>query len=148
MKNTIIFLALCFFIVNAIKANNEPVVVMKTNGEKEEVANMYPIVEGAVKLFYEPDDIVVFDDRDEQENTTIATLKVNLFYIGTSKQVEQINSGNYKRLVKKYLPHAYDLHQRLGKRGFRFENLPSMLLYYNRKVNRKNQPFIKIANLN
>lgn len=139
MKNVSIFLSLFFFIGFSLKGSNEPVVVMKVDGENKITTVMFQVVEGAVKLFYEPTDILVFEDR----STTITTIDVDLFYIGTSNEVEQINSGNYKRLVKKYLPNAPDLHQRLGKRGFRFENLPSMILYYNKNVVGESKPITK-----
>ena len=139
MKKLSIFLSFFFLTGIYLIGNDKPVVVMKIEGEKKRATLMYQTVDGPVKLYYEPADIIVFEDK----STTITTLEVDLFYIGTNNEVEQINSGNYKRMVKKYLPNAQELHQRLGKRGFRFENLPSMILYYNKNILEKNQPITK-----
>ncbi len=139
MKKLSIFLSFFFLIGTSLVGNENPVFVMKKEGENKIATLMYQTVDGPVKLFYEPADVIVFEDR----STTITTLEANLFYIGTSNEVEQINSGNYKRMVKKYLPNAHELHKRLGKRGFRFENLPSMILYYNKNILEKNQPITK-----
>ena len=49
-----------------------------------------------------------------------------------AEQSTEVNRFNYKPLVKKYLPKAKGLHKKLGKPGFQYENLPSMILYYNR----------------
>ena len=56
------------------------------------------------------------------------------FYIGTGKDVELITASNYKQLVKKYFKDSPELVNRLGKRGFRFKNVPSMILYHNKKM--------------
>lgn len=130
-----IFVLLIGFLFSTILlANNEPVEVMKKEGNKKEVAVMYSVVDGSVKLFYEPTEVTEFTRTGEYDFTAIATQEIDIFYIGTNEEVEQINAGNYKRLIKKHLPNALELHKRLGKRGFRFENVPSMVLYYNKRV--------------
>lgn len=139
----IIILLFCLFIGSIALANNEPVVVNKIIGNEKEIAVMYLAVDGPVKLFYEPTDVIEYERTNENGFTAIASKEIDLFYIGTGKEVEQINPGNYKRLVQKYLPQATELHKRIGKRGFRFENLPSMVLYYNKHLTGKRTPLTK-----
>ncbi|MEM1220511.1 MAG: hypothetical protein AAGH79_16435, partial [Bacteroidota bacterium] len=43
-----------------------------------------------------------------------------------------LKPGNYKKCIRRYLPEAQDLHRRLGKRGFRYKNVPQMIRFYNR----------------
>lgn len=43
----------------------------------------------------------------------------------------EVTPHNYRSVVREYLPLATDLHKRLGKRGFRYENLVQMVDYYN-----------------
>ena len=52
------------------------------------------------------------------------------YFIG-GKEVEQITQMNYRQLVEKYLKDSPELYRRLGRFGFRYENVPSMVLYYN-----------------
>lgn len=43
----------------------------------------------------------------------------------------EVTSYNYRAVIMKYLPNAAEIHKRLGKRGFRYENLVQMIRYYN-----------------
>lgn len=53
------------------------------------------------------------------------------FFLGVNGEVVEVTSGNYKKMIKRYLPNAKHLHKRLGKVGFRFQNLSSMVEFYN-----------------
>lgn len=59
------------------------------------------------------------------------TVFVKRYFLKLGEKVEKITPYNYKRVLKKYLPNAPDLHQRLGKPGFRYANIPSIIRYYN-----------------
>lgn len=59
-------------------------------------------------------------------------IRVQRYFIGTENALEEITSYNYKELIRKYLPNAPDLHKRLGKKGFRFENIRYMIRFYNK----------------
>lgn len=145
MKYAYIFVSLFLhtLVGHSIQANNEPMAVTKIVGADKEVTLMYQIVEGAVNLFYEPTDVIQYKIKDQEGFVAVNTVEVDIYYIGIGKEVEQINPGNYKRFIRKYLPNASELYQRLGKRGFRFENIPSMILYYNKSVVGKSQPLTK-----
>ena len=53
------------------------------------------------------------------------------FFLGVNGEVVEITSGNYKKMIKRHLPNAKYLHKRLGKVGFRYQNLSSMVEFYN-----------------
>lgn len=56
---------------------------------------------------------------------------VKRYFLKIEHLVELLSPYNYKRMLKKHLPNAPDLHRRLGRLGFRYENLPSIVRYYN-----------------
>jgi hypothetical protein len=58
--------------------------------------------------------------------------RVERFFIGTEDALEEVTHYNYKMLIKKYLPNARELHKRLGRVGFRFENVRYMVQFYNK----------------
>ena len=58
-------------------------------------------------------------------------VKAERFFLGVGGEVVEITPTNYKKKIKKYLPNAPALHKRLGRSGFRFENLSSMIKFYN-----------------
>jgi len=62
------------------------------------------------------------------------TVFVKRYFIKYQKQVEKVSPYNYKRVLKKYLHRAQELHTRLGKLGFRYGNIPSIVRYYNQFV--------------
>jgi len=129
----IIFLLIGLFLGNALMANNEPVVVLKKDGSEKKETVMYQVVDGAVKLFYEPTAITEYERTSEDDFVAINTRMVNIYYIGTGNEVEQINPGNYKRLIKKYLINEPKLHKKLDKKNFRFEKLPSIISSFNKR---------------
>lgn len=59
------------------------------------------------------------------------TVYVKRYFLKFRNQVEKVTPYNYKKILKRYLPNAPELHRRLGKPGFRYENLPSIIRYYN-----------------
>ena len=139
-------LIFCLLFGTTIFANNtEPIMVLKIVGEEKKMAYMYQTVDGPVKLFFETNEVVEYQRNSIDGFFAVGTRKVNYFYIGTGtgNEVERISSGNFRRLVRKYLPDATDLHKRIGKRGFRFENLPSMILYYNKHISENPTPLTK-----
>lgn len=85
-----------------------------------------PIIEGFLNLYREPVQV----DVNNQAMTNTDLSSVYNYWIGKRYMVKITNS-NYKEVVKDQLTGAKDLHRKLGKVGFRFENLPSMVLYYN-----------------
>ncbi|MEM6319901.1 MAG: hypothetical protein AAF960_19675 [Bacteroidota bacterium] len=51
---------------------------------------------------------------------------------------ELITPANFRKLAKKYFADTPELSKRIGKRGFRYENLPFMILYHNKSIKKGN----------
>lgn len=72
------------------------------------------------------------DQADYVKAATVIPQEMTLHYfIEKERRIERITEYNYKKLIKNYLPDAPDLHKSLGKLGFRFENIPHMIQFYN-----------------
>ena len=130
------------FISSNLFGNNDPVLVTTIEDNKPIEVSMDLELNGAIKLFSilkeEVELINVETEILPSENTiTLNNLVLHPdkdFYIGFGSKVEVVTPGNYKKLVKKYFTAAPELVHRVGKRGFRYKNLPSMILYYNKTV--------------
>lgn len=88
------------------------------------------VIDGVVALYR-----LAYQDEDLFETLGILSPVYEtkyLYFIGNSEGTKAINGGNYKDLIPQYLKNAPELYRRLGRNGFRFENLPSMIIYYNR----------------
>ncbi|MEM6964715.1 MAG: hypothetical protein AAF573_08130, partial [Bacteroidota bacterium] len=98
-------------------------------GKEKKVATH--LVKGALNLYavteYETDFQYV-------NNNSINTREIAYenYYLEIDNQLLLVHSGNYKKVIKKYLPNAPELHKRLGKVGFRFDNLLYMIEFYNK----------------
>ncbi len=89
-----------------------------------------PLIEGFISLHREP---VYIEDNTAFMDEEFAESSLSYFrYWVSAEKVVQITGNNYKTIIRKLLPEAKELHEKLGKLGFRFENVPSMILYYNR----------------
>ena len=132
------FLSIIIFTPIALFANKTPMLVTTLQGANLEEVSMNLEIDGAIKLY----SVVNEDDegkeiihtRKENAFTNWVLHPYKYFYIGTGSETEMITLANYKRLVKKYFTATPELIKLLGKRGFRYKNLPSMILYHNKKV--------------
>lgn len=141
---SILVISILFSIGNLWSTNN-PIIVTTIANEKTVEIAMHLEIDGAVKLYSVLKEEATLIDAEAEVVPT--TNKVNFinwvlhpnkdFYIGFGDNVEAITPGNFKKLVKKYFVNAPELTQRIGKRGFRYKNLPSMILYYNKVVNKE-----------
>lgn len=97
------------------------------------------IIEGKVALYRQ-----AYQDEDLFETLGILSPAYETkyrYFIG-GEEIKAIDGGNYKKLIRQYLKNAPELHNRLGRNGFRFKNLPSMIMYYNRfKAGRATEQF-------
>lgn len=128
MKKLFLLPTLLFFSLPAVIANNGTVrlyfngTVIQAQQLEEGVINFY------YSLQYEPKLQPAGGDNFFQGEK----IKVERYFLGTEDRLELITATNYKELIKKYLPNAVELHKRLGKKGFRFENVRYMISYYNK----------------
>lgn len=135
MKVRIISLAALFLILaSKINASNDPVIVIVTEGKKKEVAVMLTEIDGPVQLFSLSNQIEEIVHINGLVSRKVVMGMNKEYYIGQNRQVELITEKNFKSILKKYLVSSPEIHDRLGKRGFRFENLPFMILFHNKRV--------------
>lgn len=120
------FLLLCFLLPLTASANDD--YVMIRTGQGHLVAKH--VVKGPLNLFmhtYERAEVIDTGLR----TVSAGTVREYRYFLGWDGEIIEITAGNYKKMIKRYLPNAKDLHKRLGKKGFRFENLSSMIKFYN-----------------
>ena len=106
---------------------NEPL-VLKFNGKLISVTHE---VKGPLNLF-QSIKLVKQADTSGVGSLVIETSELVTYYLMVEGVLHEINDSNYKKQIKKHLPNATDLHKRLGKLGFRFENIPDMIQFYNK----------------
>ena len=133
MKLNLAFALLTAFIVGAhplLASDGEEInrdTILKLTPNGEEIA-VEPLIVGEVSLYRQP-----YEESQVRLEVIGPELHVikHRYFIG-GEIVEEINLDNYRPLIKKYLVNAPELHQKLGRSGFRHENIPSMIVYYNR----------------
>ena len=116
--------------------NNDTTLFREVDKEPLKV-NMDLEINGAISLYS-----VLKDDAEESQDIVQATsddaiinwvLHPNKdFYISDGNKVEMITPSNFRRMAKKYFADSPELVEMIGKRGFRYKNLPSMIIYYNK----------------
>ncbi|MEL7123133.1 MAG: hypothetical protein AAFO07_27030, partial [Bacteroidota bacterium] len=128
MKNVFVLLSfvLLIFSSSAIQASDE-IVKIKYDG-----VDLYAehLVKGNLNLFLNQQLEKTVLQKPENKYET-ALVNVKRYFIGVEDQIIEITPLNYKQMIKKYLPHAPDLHNRLGKKDFQFENIEEMFTFYN-----------------
>lgn len=118
--------SLLIWIPSEVEANND-LVMIRVGGH---LITAEHIVKGPLNLF------VYAYFRPETIDTGLrvvpaGTVEEKRFFLGVNGEVIEITSSNYKKMIKRHLPNAKHLHKRLGKVGFRFQNLSSMIQFYN-----------------
>ena len=141
MNQKIIFLLSIAIILNqtSLLGNNDSIVITTVEDEKPLDVSMNLEINGTIKLY----SVLKEDIYEETEKSTSIKdeqfIKWVLnpdkdFYIGVGEEAEAITPGNFKRLAKKYFSDSPELVERIGKRGFRYRNLPSMIIFFNKMV--------------
>ncbi|MFK7937232.1 MAG: hypothetical protein AB8G22_27200 [Saprospiraceae bacterium] len=137
MNHKIILFSLFFTLINVqLIGSTEPITENKFVEE-----SMTLEVDGAVKLYsISKEDIELIDTEFIQEtdervinNWQLATNK-DYFISYESGKIEAISPKNFKRITKKYFADLPALATSIGKRGFRYKNLPTMILFYNKQM--------------
>ena len=90
-----------------------------------------PVVTGRVDLYRRPDWIRQTPDPSRRGRQP--AFQLGYQYLIGRDTLAVVDLYNYKKMVRRLLPEAAYLHRKLGRQGFRFENLPQMLTYYNRE---------------
>ena len=139
MSKQIIFLLSMAIAFNhtSLLGNNDSTLVKPAKDKAPAEVSMNLEIDGTIKLY----STLKEDIYEETEET--APIKdegfINWvlnpdkdFYIGFGEEVEAITPTNFKRLAKKYFSSSPELAKRIGKRGFRYKNLPSMIIFFNK----------------
>lgn len=128
MRTLFPLLLLLFFTTISLQANNG-MKFITVNGTTFQAEHLE---EGAINYYrsivYEVDLVASRNGMYLQQEKT----PVERCFLGNDEMLEEVTSDNYKQLIKKYLPEAKELHKRLGRLGFRFENVRYMVQYYNK----------------
>lgn len=128
MKNLLIVLTILLLSPFSLAGSNGKEVRLYVNGA---IVKAMQLEKGKINYYYSRDreDVIV---QAGPNNFHQEKLTVERYFIGTEGALEEVTPTNYKMLIKKYLPHAPELHKRLGKHGFRFDNVRYMIQYYNK----------------
>ena len=62
--------------------------------------------------------------------------KVKRYYLKVGGNIVKLTPHNYKKLIRQHLPELKELHQSLGRIGFRYQQIPFMVAHYNNEINR------------
>lgn len=133
MKLNLAFALLTVFLVNAYP-------VLASDGEEIKRDTLSKRTVDGEKLVVEPliiGEVSLYRQAYEESEVRLEVIGPELhvvkhrYFIG-GDVIEEINFDNYRPLIKKYLAKAPEIHQKLGRSGFRHENIPSMIVYYNR----------------
>lgn len=102
------------------------------NGQQ---VNVFPVVEGMMNLYFRMIPISeanlynpYFPYNEPAE--------VPQFFVGKSELI-RIDEWNYERVIKQLMQDRPALIKKLGRQGFRFENLKQMVSYYNKEQTKK-----------
>jgi len=101
------------------------------NIEINGVIKLYSILKEDIELI---DTEIVIEENKEETNEWYLAYNRD-YYIGYSDtNLEAITPSNFKRIAKKYFASAPELAASIGKRGFRYKNLPAIILYFNKQI--------------
>ncbi|MFK7980932.1 MAG: hypothetical protein AB8G86_13185 [Saprospiraceae bacterium] len=135
MKKIVLSIVLLFSF-GFVFANNNPKVVLKKEKKDKELTLMVQEIGGAIQLYSTVKEVYESVEINENDFREIKMAVIKEYYIGnnSAEEVELIIPGNFKKVAKKYFADTPELAKRIGKRGFRYENLPFMILYHNKIV--------------
>ena len=118
----------------SLQANNDPVLVKVIDANEGHTIFMLPEINGPVQLFSIARQIKEIIPVNGVSFQKVVMNVRRDYYIGHDNEVELITGSNFKKLTKKYFKSSPEILERIGKRGFRFENLPFMILFHNKKI--------------
>ncbi len=135
MKKILLGISILFFSFGLIWGTNNPLFLKKTKNSKEPTLLLLEL-DGPIQLFSKVTDTYEIVEVNENSFREIKTGVVKEYYIGNDRGevVEFVIPANFKKVARKYFADTPELAKRIGKRGFRYENLPFMILYHNKLV--------------
>ena len=129
-KCSLFILPLSLLFSNQTLATNYPLDTLLSQVE-EEIVKAKKVVEGDICLY---ECTIAIDPLSGNDTNGIAIEPefTQRFFVLIRGEFISLKPGNYKKFIRRYLPEARDLHRQLGKRGFRYKNVPQMIRFYNR----------------
>ncbi|MEM1122972.1 MAG: hypothetical protein AAGJ18_21185 [Bacteroidota bacterium] len=112
---------------NLFEEQPESVIMPTVNGEEVKVKK---VSGGTLGLYCKMVPVLARDRDIHDPFLTDEPDSLAQFYLGY-ELVERVGEYNFERIIKKSMSDAPLILENLGKRGFRYENLPSMVYYYN-----------------
>lgn len=141
MKLKILILLVAMISINGQIFGNNELIDSKVEETKVLVALMTMEINGAIQLYSVLKEEIELIDTEviqnvSKESTSNWQLAYNRdYFIGFSEsEVEAVTPSNFKRIAKKYFESNTGLVASLGKRGFRYKNLPTIILFYNKQI--------------
>ena len=141
MKHRIILLLITITLLNGqLIGSTEPIIDGLVETKVMETA-MIVEINGAIQLYSVlKEEIELIDteliqnaNRENPDNWHLAYNRD--YFIGyNDTDVEAITPSNFKRIAKKYFANTPYLVEKIGKRGFRYKNLPTIISYYNKQI--------------
>ena len=112
---------------------------MKKEKSSKKIKLLLLEIDGPIQLFSKVVDTYEWVEVNVNNFREVKTGVVKQYYMGTNQQeeVEYVINANFKKVAKKYFKDTPELAKKIGKRGFRYENLPFMILYHNKLVNKE-----------
>ena len=109
-------------------------IITKTIINGQEV-NVSPVVEGIMNLYFR----MIPISQANLYNPYFPynePAEVPQFFIGKAELI-RIDEWNYERVIKQLMQDRPALIKKLGRQGFRFENLKQMVAFYNKEQTKK-----------
>jgi len=135
MKKITFCLAILFS-CGILWGTNNPIAVIKKDKNSKNSKLLFLEIDGSIQLFSKVIETYELIESNENSFNEVKTGVIKEYYIGMKQEeeVELIIAANFKKLAKKYFVDTPELAKRIGKRGFRYENLPFMILYHNKLI--------------
>ena len=147
MKHIVLlFLASVVLTNGNLLGNNELVSLLATDNKEPLVAaeHMDMEINGVIQLYsvlkeeIELIDMELLSNGFEKESKDWTLAYNRDYFIGYDNvDVEAITPSNFKRIAKKYFSDLPELSASIGKKGFRYKNLPTIILFYNKRITKQ-----------
>ena len=146
MKHIVLFLATIVLTNVNLLGNNGLVSLLSTDNKEPIVAaeHMDMEINGVIQLYsvlkeeIELIDMELMSNRLEKEAKDWTLVYNRDYFIGYDKvNIEAITPSNFKRIAKKYFSDLPELSGIIGKKGFRYKNLPTIILFYNKRITKQ-----------
>ncbi len=127
MKKLSLSFSLAFIVSILAYAGPNPVVKETTSGE---MLKVHVVVNGETGLFKHDFETSTYNTEDP---TTGYVHQKSIYYVEVSgsDKIQKLTRFNYKRVLKQHLTGDPDLTNKIGSKGYRYDDLEKILRTYN-----------------